>query len=61
MFIPFKSINLNLWQWRKTQWTTYVGFDYLDTKRADLDKALNPFEPVYLDGKLMTRQEMRKK
>ncbi|OZN24730.1 TonB-dependent receptor [Actinobacillus seminis] len=52
---------LEPWQWRKTQWTTYVGFDYLDTKRADLDKALNPFEPVYLDGKLMTRQEMRKK
>lgn len=50
--------NIEPWVWGKSYWSASLGFDWLNTQRADLDKALNPDEPVYLDGKLITRRQM---
>ncbi|WP_040977241.1 TonB-dependent receptor plug domain-containing protein [Necropsobacter massiliensis] len=53
--------NIEPWQWGNSYWNASLGFDWLTTKRADLDKDLNPDERVYLDGKAMTRRQMEQK
>lgn len=53
--------NKEPWQLGKTHWNTGVSFDWLDTQFSDLDRSLNANEMVILDGKTMTRAEMRKK
>lgn len=53
----FQLNNIEPWKLGKTYWTTSLGFDWLNTKRADGEEFdLN--ELVYLDGKLMTRSQM---
>lgn len=54
----FQLNNIEPWKLGKTYWTTSLGFDWLNTKRADVSNEFNPNEPVYLDGKLMTRSQM---
>ena len=54
----FQLNNIEPWKLGKTYWTTSLGFDWLNTKRADVSNELDPNEPVYLDGKLMTRSQM---
>ncbi|MGR6650522.1 TonB-dependent receptor plug domain-containing protein [Avibacterium paragallinarum] len=44
-----------------THWNASLGFDWLKTKRSDLDKDIDPNELIYLDGKLMTRHTMQQK
>ncbi|MDO4625938.1 MAG: TonB-dependent receptor plug domain-containing protein [Pasteurellaceae bacterium] len=53
--------NQQPWQFGKTYWNSSFGFDWLHTKRADLGLDYDLQEPVYLDGKLMTRAEMQRK
>lgn len=50
---PFKLGN--------SYWTASLGFDWLKTKRSDLDKDIDPNELIYLDGQLMTRHTMQQK
>ncbi|AXP41879.1 TonB-dependent receptor [Haemophilus influenzae] len=53
----FQLNNIEPWKLGKTYWTTSLGFDWLNTKRADGEEFdLN--KPVFLDGKLMTYREM---
>lgn len=53
----FQLNNIEPWQLGKTYWTTSLGFDWLNTKRADGEEFdLNKL--VSLDGKLMTYREM---
>lgn len=54
----FQLNNIEPWKLGKTYWTTSLGFDWLNTKRADVSNEFNPNDPVYLDGKLMTRSQM---
>ena len=54
----FQLNNIEPWKLGKTYWTTSLGFDWLNTKRADVSNEFDPNEPVYLDGKLMTRSQM---
>ncbi|HHW5576011.1 TPA: TonB-dependent receptor plug domain-containing protein [Haemophilus influenzae] len=54
----FQLNNIEPWKLGKTYWTTSLGFDWLNTKRADVSNEFNPNELVYLDGKLMTRSQM---
>ena len=54
----FQLNNIESWKLGKTYWTTSLGFDWLNTKRADVSNEFDPNEPVYLDGKLMTRSQM---
>ncbi|HHF6894356.1 TPA: TonB-dependent receptor plug domain-containing protein [Haemophilus influenzae] len=54
----FQLNNIEPWKLGKTYWTTSLGFDWLNTKRADVSNEFNPNEHVYLDGKLMTRSQM---
>ena len=54
----FQLNNIDPWKLGKTYWTTSLGFDWLNTKRADVSNEFDPNEPVYLDGKLMTRSQM---
>ncbi|WP_084703445.1 TonB-dependent receptor [Necropsobacter rosorum] len=53
--------NIEPWEWGNSYWNASLGFDWLNTKRADLNKDLNPDERVYLDGKFMTRRQMEQK
>lgn len=50
--------NINPWVAGRTLWDASLGFDWLDSKRSDLDARTNPNEAVILDGKLMTRSQM---
>ena len=53
----FQLNNIEPWKLGKTYWTTSLGFDWLNTKRADGEEFdLNKL--VSLDGKLMTYREM---
>ena len=53
----FQLNNIEPWKLSKTYWTTSLGFDWLNTKRADGEEFdLNKL--VSLDGKLMTYREM---
>lgn len=53
----FQLNNIEPWKLGKTYWTTSLGFDWLNTKRADGEEFdLN--KRVFLDGKLMTYREM---
>lgn len=53
----FQLNNIEPWKLGKTYWTMSLGFDWLNTKRADGEEFdLN--KPVFLDGKLMTYREM---
>lgn len=53
----FQFNNIEPWKLGKTYWTTSLGFDWLNTKRADGEEFdLNKL--VSLDGKLMTYREM---
>ncbi|HHF4046060.1 TPA: TonB-dependent receptor plug domain-containing protein [Haemophilus influenzae] len=53
----FQLNNIEPWKLGKTYWTTSLGFDWLNTKRADGEEFdLN--KRVSLDGKLMTYREM---
>lgn len=53
----FQLNNIEPWKLGKTYWTTSLGFDWLNTKRADGEEfELNKL--VSLDGKLMTYREM---
>ena len=53
----FQLNNIEPWKLGKTYWTTSLGFDWLNTKRADGEEFdLNKL--VSLDGKLMTYHEM---
>lgn len=53
----FQLNNIEPWKLGKTYWTTSLGFDWLNTKRADGEEFdLNKL--VFLDGKLMTYREM---
>nr|WP_239590535.1 TonB-dependent receptor plug domain-containing protein [Haemophilus influenzae] len=54
----FQLNNIEPWKLGKTYWTTSLGFDWLNTKRADVSNEFDPNELVYLDGKLMTRSQM---
>lgn len=54
----FQLNNIEPWKLGKTYWTTSLRFDWLNTKRADVSNEFNPNDPVYLDGKLMTRSQM---
>lgn len=54
----FHLNNIEPWKLGKTYWTTSLGFDWLNTKRADVSNEFDPNELVYLDGKLMTRSQM---
>ncbi|MDY4280742.1 MAG: TonB-dependent receptor plug domain-containing protein [[Pasteurella] mairii] len=49
------------YEWGSTQWRANLGFDWLKTKRANIDKSLNPQELVFLDNRLMTRKQMHQK
>ncbi|MDU8924615.1 TonB-dependent receptor plug domain-containing protein [Pasteurellaceae bacterium LIM206] len=53
--------NIEPWELGKTYWHTGFAFDWLDTKLNDLHRTVNGQEIIYLDGKKMTREEMRKK
>lgn len=53
----FQLNNIEPWKLGKTYWTTSLGFDWLNTKRAD-GKEFDLNKPVFLDGKLMTYREM---
>ncbi|OOF49672.1 TonB-dependent receptor [Rodentibacter genomosp. 1] len=57
----FQVNNIEPWKWGNTYWTGSLGFDWLNTKRADIGRELDPNETVYLDGKLMTRRNMLNK
>lgn len=53
----FQLNNIEPWKLGKTYWTTSLGFDWLNTKRADGEEFdLNKL--VSLGGKLMTYREM---
>ncbi|MHC8565789.1 TonB-dependent receptor plug domain-containing protein [Haemophilus influenzae] len=53
----FQLNNIEPWKLGKTYWTTSLGFDWLNTKRADGEEFdLNKL--VSLNGKLMTYREM---
>lgn len=54
----FQLNNIEPWKLGKTYWTMSLGFDWLNTKRADVSNEFDPNELVYLDGKLMTRSQM---
>ncbi|HHF3827001.1 TPA: TonB-dependent receptor plug domain-containing protein [Haemophilus influenzae] len=54
----FQLNNIEPWKLGKTYWTTSLGFDWLNTKRADVSNEFDPNKLVYLDGKLMTRSQM---
>ncbi|PRK14742.1 TonB-dependent receptor plug domain-containing protein [Haemophilus influenzae] len=53
----FQLNNIEPWKLGKTYWTTSLGFDWLNTKRAD-DEEFDLNKLVSLDGKLMTYREM---
>ncbi|MGF7432135.1 TonB-dependent receptor plug domain-containing protein [Pasteurella bettyae] len=57
----FEVNNKQPWQIGKTYWNTSLGFDWLNTQRADLNNQFDPNENVYLDGKKMTRKAMQQK
>ncbi|KLU16693.1 MULTISPECIES: TonB-dependent receptor plug domain-containing protein [Xenorhabdus] len=52
--------NKTPWVLGATEWNATLGADWLNTGRANLDRALDADEMVSLDGKLMTRAQMEK-
>lgn len=54
----FEVSNIQPWQLGNSYWNSTLAFDWLNTKRADIP---NPQSQVYLDGELMTRQQMENK
>lgn len=53
--------NIEPWKLWFTEWRTSLGFDWLDTKGIDVGSNYDPNELVILDGKLMSRNEMKSK
>ncbi|BFU60029.1 MULTISPECIES: TonB-dependent receptor plug domain-containing protein [Rodentibacter] len=57
----FQVNNIEPWKLGNTYWNTGFAFDWLDTKLSDVYSDINGKELVVLDGKVMTREEMRRK
>ncbi|OOS01780.1 TonB-dependent receptor [Canicola haemoglobinophilus] len=53
--------NMDSWKLFGTEWTTSLGFDWLDTKGIDVGVGYDPNSLVILDGKLMSELDMRSK